>query len=92
MKKRSEEYANWYLSLNDYNFTVVYNECYAEIITINSLLGIYDDALEGKEGYKQFTDKETKTLQQHSKTMERTMNQVSAVFIDRCQKLGIQLQ
>ena len=92
LKKRSEEYANWYLSLNDYNFTVVYNECYAEIITINSLLGIYDDALEGKEGYKQFTDKETKTLQQHSKTMERTMNQVSAVFIDRCQKLGIQLQ
>ncbi len=92
LTKRSEEYVDWYLSLSDRDFRVAYKECYAEIITIGDLLGIYDDAMSGKAHYKKFSDKEMKLLKEHCDSMENEVRGRMNLFVSRCQSNGISLQ
>jgi len=92
LKKRAEEYIDWYMSLSDRNFLVIYKDCYAEVVTLTNLLDIYDDALAGEENYKEFSNREKKTLESHSKAMEKDIQMRLGVFATRCQALGIQLQ
>jgi len=92
LKERSKEYVDWYMSLSDNNFIVAYPECYSELITVSSLLGIYDDAIAGKPHYKSFSEGEKKTLTVRANEIEKEFQSRMSAFADRCSRLGISLQ
>jgi hypothetical protein len=92
LEKRSAEYIDWYMSLNDNRFFTACNECYAEIVTIGNLISLYDSAIsEDAKGYPAFSEAQKKSMKEKGDAMESRLQKPMSDFIARCQRLGISL-
>ena len=92
LEKRSAEYIDWYMSLNDNRFFTACNECYTEIVTIGNLISLYDSAIsEDAKGYPAFSEAQKKSMKEKGDAMESRLQKPMSDFIARCQRLGISL-
>ena len=92
LEKRSAEYIDWYMSLNDNRFVTACNECYTEIVTIGNLISLYDSAIsEDAKGYPAFSEAQKKSMKEKGDAMESRLQKPMSDFIARCQRLGISL-
>ncbi len=87
LEKKSREYIDYYLHLNDFRFANAYIDCYQHLLTLAQLADAYGSMAEQDglpdAGKSQYAAK--------AKTLEESLNNSYAAFAARCQQLGIKL-
>ena len=87
LQKRSVEYINWYLSLNDYRFTAAYYDCYQEITILAEIGNKYVRIAKSEQA----TDAQKKKFEHISDKLEKQLEQLYLPFAQRCKALGLNL-
>ena len=81
LTKKSEEYANWYLSLNAPRFIAAYKDCYQEISILLSIVNTYDKMGENNSEYAKQADK-----------LDGELTALYQAFVAKSQAVGINMK
>lgn len=85
IEKKTSEYIKWYLSLSNIHFAVSYKDCYSDIITYANLLDTYKKLGESDVANKARFAKKAEEI-------DKTIDPLYTVFVNKCEDCGINLQ
>ncbi len=88
LEKRTREYIQWYLTLNDYRFSNSTIHCYGELTTLADISNVYSTMAESKK----ISKKQQQQYEKKAESLDKVLQAYYLNFASRCEQLGIDLR